>query len=177
MLEPLFYNIWHPKLRRLYQYWDETRGERRLPARADIDPIEIPDLLPNILLVNVHHAPLGFTDRLVGTAVVDILGLDTTGQDPSRALPQAFRDVVPRLWRECVARREPARADLEIELDERLRRYECLVLPLSEDGVVINMLLAGVCPRTESSDARRIRAYGGRPRLRLVVGGEAAPGT
>jgi len=171
MPEALLYNVWHPKLRRLYQYWDECRGDRPMPARADIDPIDIPELLSNILLINVQHAPLGFTDRLVGTGIVALLGREISGSDPDRSLPAAFRETMPRLWRDCVDTMVPTRGDFEVEIYGHRRPFECLVLPLSDDGETVNMLLASVWPRREGRRSREIRATGARPRLRLVVGG------
>ena len=41
------------RLRALYEYWMEKRGDRAMPARADIDPTEIPDLLPIVGLADV----------------------------------------------------------------------------------------------------------------------------
>ena len=171
MPEALLYNVWHPKLRRLYQYWDGRRGVRLMPARADVASIDIPELLSNILLINVQHAPLGFTDRLVGTGIVALLGRDTTGEDPDRSLPAAFRETMPQLWRDCVQTRMPARGDFEVEIYGHKRPFECLVLPLSDDGETVNMLLASVWQRREGGRSREMRASGNRPRLRLVVGG------
>src|SRR3546814_17864940 len=36
--------IFYPRLRRLYDYWDDKRGARRMPCRQDIDPVELRDL-------------------------------------------------------------------------------------------------------------------------------------
>ena len=42
-----------PRLQRLYEYWRSKVRDRRLPARADIDPLDIPDLLSNLVLIDV----------------------------------------------------------------------------------------------------------------------------
>ena len=50
----------------LYRYWDGRRNGRRMPARRDIDPADIPGLLPHVSLI---HKPDGqFRFRLVGSA-------------------------------------------------------------------------------------------------------------
>ena len=41
---------------RLYRYWWEKRGSRPAPFRADLNPVEIPDLLPIINLIDVTWA-------------------------------------------------------------------------------------------------------------------------
>jgi hypothetical protein len=58
-----------------YRYWLALRGERRFPARADIEPTNIPHLLSGILLLDVHYDPLDFEYRLIGGDIVARSGL------------------------------------------------------------------------------------------------------
>lgn len=52
----------------LLAYWRDKRGARRFPSRADVDPAEIPALLPHIILTDVM--PDGrYRYRLTGTSV------------------------------------------------------------------------------------------------------------
>src|SRR5258706_4642995 len=61
----------------LYRYWDGTRNGRLMPARRDIDPADIPALLPHVSLI---HKPDGqFRFRLVGSAAAEQFGRDLTG--------------------------------------------------------------------------------------------------
>ena len=46
------------RLRQTYEYWRGKAGARPLPSRSDIDPVEIPRLLPHIMLVDVIGAAL-----------------------------------------------------------------------------------------------------------------------
>ena len=39
--------------REILRYWRRKAGDRNIPRRADIDPLEIPRLLPNVLLWDV----------------------------------------------------------------------------------------------------------------------------
>lgn len=66
--------ITNGRLRELLEYWRSKRGSRLMPARADIDPIEIPTLLPIIGLVDVLDGGARFRFRLLGTEVVDAAG-------------------------------------------------------------------------------------------------------
>jgi len=36
-----------------YRYWDAKRAGKSMPSRADIDPIEMPALLPHVVLLEV----------------------------------------------------------------------------------------------------------------------------
>jgi hypothetical protein len=58
-----------------YHYWLALRGERRFPARRDIEPTDIPHLLAGILMLDVHYEPLDFEYRLIGGDIVARSGL------------------------------------------------------------------------------------------------------
>lgn len=72
------------RIARFYHYWDRARdtpdgGQRTMPRRQDIDPIEIPDLLPYLVLTEVLPEAPWLRYRLVGTRQVAIRGHDPTG--------------------------------------------------------------------------------------------------
>lgn len=70
-----------PEHRELFAYWRSKARPGRLPARKDIDPIDIPKLLPWLSLVEVDwsgEAPR-FRFRVVGTSVAERFGRDATG--------------------------------------------------------------------------------------------------
>ncbi len=50
-------------LRNLRDYCLDARKSRLMPTRNDIDPLDIPHLLPNIVLTDVHYEPLRFQYR------------------------------------------------------------------------------------------------------------------
>src|SRR5947207_13056937 len=54
------------RLQRLYAYWRHKAADRSLPSRADLDPVEIPKLLPHIMLIDVLPSG-GYHYRLIGT--------------------------------------------------------------------------------------------------------------
>lgn len=68
------------RVQRLYEYWCAKAGpDGAVPRRRDIDPTELPGLLPNLMLLDVERNPLRFRYRLVGTRVVDFSYHDFTG--------------------------------------------------------------------------------------------------
>ena len=69
-----------PTILQLHDYWTLCRGKRAMPRRADIDPAEIPHLLPNVFLVDIERAPFRVRYRVVGTNAVELQGRDFTGQ-------------------------------------------------------------------------------------------------
>ena len=52
----------------LWSYWTARCGARLMPRRADIDPVDIPLLLPHLLLLETDEQKR-FRYRLVGTAI------------------------------------------------------------------------------------------------------------
>ena len=63
------------KLRRLYDYWRSLCRGGRLPSRRDIDPLDIPDLLSNIFLLDVIGDAEDFVFRLAGSLVEDAFSM------------------------------------------------------------------------------------------------------
>ncbi|MDW3205879.1 MAG: PAS domain-containing protein [Alphaproteobacteria bacterium] len=59
----------HPIVQEAFAYWNQKRGNRTMPRREDIDPIDIPSVIPHIILIDVDHDPLDFRFRLIGTYV------------------------------------------------------------------------------------------------------------
>jgi hypothetical protein len=64
-----------------FNYWNTKRAGRQMPARSDLDPvIEIPKLLPHIILIDVRFEPMDFRFRLVGSHVRQNLTRDYVGE-------------------------------------------------------------------------------------------------
>lgn len=72
-------DITSSRIRRLLSYWNQKRGDRAMATRDDIDPGEIRDLLPNIVMVDIE-VPFRVRYRLVGTRVADFNRIDFTGR-------------------------------------------------------------------------------------------------
>jgi len=134
-----------PVLRDLHAYWNSRRRNRSMPARADIDVVEIPALLPYVFLVDVLEEPLDFRFRLAGTHFRESTGQEVTGKRIVEVFPQQFGDEVRRIWGKAVEERRPVlgRGDLWISGREYVK-WEGAVLPLAAPDRSINMLLGGV---------------------------------
>ncbi len=132
-------------LKHLYQYWDDKRGSRAMPSRADLDPIDIPSLLPYIILIDVEQEPRRYRIRLYGTHVVERFGKDLTGQYLDEADLGTLRDKVLTSCDEVVDNGEPNVARRMGTLaDGRDIKVERLILPLSNDGRTVSMIFGGI---------------------------------
>jgi hypothetical protein len=145
-------SIVHPGLQRLYQYWTDKRGERSMPSRADLDPLDMRFVIGNVILVDVIDGePLQFRIRLHGTNLSEHVHFDLTGKMLDE-MPQAeFRELTRQSFTKVATTKQPLRAQRDRVLDNRLRRYETIILPLSGDGDRVDMLLCGLFYDAESA--------------------------
>jgi hypothetical protein len=138
-----------PKLQALYDDCLSIHPDGGgLPGRRHLDPIDIPELLPNIWMVDVKRgaqtdAGLRFRFRLVGTEIVKFTGRDMTGFWLDQVYPdyehsEAFRNhkAVAESgrpgYRKSGVISNPTRHHIEAER---------LYLPLAEDGETVDILL------------------------------------
>ena len=135
----------NPRLRRLYEYWCDRRGDRRFPARADIDPLDLAFILGNLILIDVVEGdPPGFFIRLHGTNLAQRAGYELTGRMLNELPISEFRQLAMETFAYVAQNGEPFRGSRDRILGEQPRQYETLILPLSNDGERVNMLLAGL---------------------------------
>jgi hypothetical protein len=129
------------RLRAAYSYWDGKRQSKLMPSRSDIDPVEIPRLLPYVILIDVVREPLNFRYRLIGTQARDIMRQDFTGRFFSE-IPGKGRESM--LWHGCdavVGSKSPMSWQIPyVGQDRYLRDCENVLLPLSNDGTHVTMI-------------------------------------
>ncbi|HEX6442547.1 MAG TPA: PAS domain-containing protein [Stellaceae bacterium] len=137
--------IEHPDLQRLFDYWDSKRGARKMPSRADLDPLDLAFIIGNVILIDViAGSPPGFRIRLHGTNLTERVGYELTGKMLDE-LPQAeFRELARLSFSKVAAIGEPLHALNDRLLDGQTRRYETIILPMSSDGSRVDMLLCGL---------------------------------
>jgi len=131
-----------PDMMSLYVYWDGKRRDRAMPARQDIDPGEIVWLLPHLMLVDVEGPPPEFRMRLIGTAIVQRFGQELTGRYLREIDLDGVTERIQAEYEDVVRSRQP-RLDCNefARADGRYMHYWRLLLPLSGNGVTVNMLL------------------------------------
>lgn len=145
----------HPDLQAVHDYWLEKCDGRAMPARADIDPLDLVPYLPSLMLVDVRPETPHFVYRLVGTREVQVRGVDPTGKPVET---HAFGlDVAYALhnYNSVVATRAPWVDRFELlSTDSHIVDGDKLFLPLSEDGSSVNMVLVF----THQADVLRAQA-------------------
>ncbi len=88
-------------------YWRSKCDGDEIPRREDIEPHEIPAVLPDLYLMNVGEGGLRFQYRLVGTRLEEFLGANLTGLWLEEVRPASILDSVLPLYRKTVSERRP----------------------------------------------------------------------
>jgi hypothetical protein len=126
----------------LFRYWDAKRAGRDMPARRDIDPTEMPPvMLPYVAIID--EVDDRFRYRLVGTGVVTDLGKDfTDGWVGSYGNSSAYATAVIAVYERVFASARPLFTTGEHRTEAGIIQSNSrLLLPLSEDGVKVNMVM------------------------------------
>ena len=134
-----------PINQRGFDYWNQKRGSKAMPARGDIDPSEILKILPHVFLLDVRPEPLDFRYRLIGTKMDEHMMGSYTGlwmsEIPHQKPPS-------RIWASCrqvVEEKAPLSSDTPyVGKYKEFLTTEDLIMPLSDDGETVNMLFVTV---------------------------------
>ncbi|PJI37470.1 PAS domain-containing protein [Ferrovibrio sp.] len=138
-----------PRLKALLEYWRGKCSPGRLPARADIDPLELKSLLGNINLIEAVPQPDGtrrFRYRLFGTEFVFYHGGDLTGQWVDQIGNAVYRQQLVGLYEHVIATGATPMLSYDYILDSRRHRFQAVILPLASDGREIDMILSSGLP-------------------------------
>ncbi len=136
--------------RRACSYWRSKSPEGRLPGRRDIDPLEVPDLLPWLTLIDVvweggedgEGKRLRLRCRLIGTEVVDRFGRDITGFYAEEAYPEDYLAQALETYGAIIESRRPQLSRHQIPIEGREHaEYDRLILPLAGDGDRVDMFM------------------------------------
>lgn len=140
-----------PTLKAVHAYWNEKRGLRSMPARADINPVELREHLGWIMMVEVLDDMADFRYRLIGTKVTRYFFNNSTGQTVTDVFapfgPGAVKGVQAvyrKVARDHVVVRTHGEANwlTDRKADPRgFPHFDSLILPLSEDDTTCNMLM------------------------------------
>jgi hypothetical protein len=137
----------HPSIRQLFDYWNERRGRRAAPDRADIEPGAIRRVLADTFILCFDERA-GHPFRIAGTRVCAAFGrelkndsfLDLWAADSRRQV----RDLLNVVAGEAVGVLATARGTSTAGTDHDL---ELLALPLSHRGRTNARVLGALAPR------------------------------
>ena len=126
----------------LYRHWLEIRGTRLMPFKNDFKPSVIARILPNILMLEVHHSPLRFKVRLTGTEVDDVMRMVGAGHWLDE-FPQA-EPIIAR-YTKLVEDKTPYQSrGKHIWPEGHSRHYAALTVPLTTDGEHVDYIVSAI---------------------------------
>lgn len=145
LIETAFQDMTSARVRRFDAYWRSKCVGDRLPARLDIDPAELKDLLAHLLLVDIEREPFRVRYRLCGSAVSfydeELTGayLDTIRNDSAAEIARItrrYRAVVEER-RPVFIRRKQVSRQTQYELE-----MQAGIWPLAKDGKTVDQCVA-----------------------------------
>jgi hypothetical protein len=139
-------------------YWEAQRGGRFAPSRADIDPLDMVEVLSRVMLADVLRDPLDFRYRLSGTGIADVHGAELTGLRPRDLQPAEYGRLIDQHYRQCVDERRPLMHLILLDLLDSRRAYARLLLPLTNDGENVSILMA---IDSKNQDVRELKKFFG----------------
>ena len=129
-------------LKWMLDYWVKKRGNRPIPRRQDLDPVDFAKMLPLIYLVE-GAALDDLYVKLAGTAYRNLYGFEITGRRivdliPSNSGLQALTD-----YRVCLEQRRPVYREGEMTWRQRNSPvfYQRLLLPMANDSDEMRFML------------------------------------
>lgn len=130
------------RLTTAYRYWDGLRGERFAPSYAEVDPVEIPQLLRHLLVIEIETNATSrrYRYRLCGTEVEQHFGGPMRGRYIDTLMQGRYLTYIENLYDRLVERRSPIYS--VSTYDQRAFHTKRLMLPLSSDARVVDMVLA-----------------------------------
>lgn len=127
-------------------YWRSIHPETGLPGRQHLDPVDIPQLLPNIRILDVVGRPPRYRTRLMGTGVVRSVGEDHTSQWLDEVFP-GFEKSSAALGLDTVVRTGALnwrRGNPRVFAGKEYMVIERVYLPFAQDGRTVDMILSYV---------------------------------
>ena len=124
-------------------YWRHKRVGRAMPSRRDIDPTEMPKLLPYLQLIDAIGGR--FRYRLVGTALADAYGKDFTGQYLEDFADKQRSNFITKVFASIWETGRPAFVRSQYVTTKSVNLIaNRLYMPLSDDDREVNMILGAL---------------------------------
>lgn len=124
------------------EYWLKIRGDREIPQRTELEPLDIPALLPNLCLVEVL-GPNQFRYRLLGNVVISNLTRNLTGQMIEDDMLKGRGREVIFTYQSVVDHRAPVvTSGRAMWAKYDWMQFTSLNLPMTSDGQGIDIMLS-----------------------------------
>ncbi|MEE8371836.1 MAG: PAS domain-containing protein [Sphingomonadales bacterium] len=153
----------------LLNYYQARQEPGKLFGRSQLEPGDIPDILPHLALLSVEPGLLKI--RLIGTLLVERFGFDLTGKNLLDFLPPDLGGKYENLFTEALGRKFGALATYELPRAHLPPlEIEMILLPMSDREGRENLIMFAI---GYISDEVRHEGFGGdltAPGLKSLLG-------
>jgi hypothetical protein len=135
---------WYPLVRQFYEYWLSIAPPGRLPGRQHVAPEQMVPMLSRMWMLDVYRDPLRFRYRVYGTALVNSLHREMTGQWLDEAQPRTISNPIVRERFRFVAEtgRPTWRRGKSLWDRDPLHPFiETCYVPLAADGKTVDKIM------------------------------------
>jgi hypothetical protein len=136
---------WPAVLSSVRDHWLDSRGRRAMPRQADISPAQLKAQWPHILLAEVIGGGTDFRYRSVGLQLLPFFHAEPSGSlmsDVIAPFGEMTLQATLESYRAVIARRAPVRlTGAGSVFGQDPKHFDALLAPLSEDGVIVDMIL------------------------------------
>lgn len=134
----------HTTSRSLYDYWNNLRGKRPAPARREIAPKDIKDVLSQVFILECEDV-LTYRFRLAGTNLCTLFGQELRGKNLLDQWSRHERESIEALLYSVTE--DAAAAVLGIEAQTQTGQsvsLEMLLLPLKADDNALTRIMGSI---------------------------------
>lgn len=124
----------------LVTYWNSKRGAKSFAYRDDLDPVDIPELLGHVRLVDIEAGGV-FRFRVYGTSATNPDQRDMTGKTTQEYQDKAFGDLVTAHYRAVAESGEVRCWRVLGQLGTKSYAHLRVVLPVSRNREFVDSLL------------------------------------
>lgn len=135
-----------PQLHNLLALWESRRAGRSVPARQDIDVLELRPWLGWLTVMDMVEDGTDFVYRIFGTSQAAQIGMDLTGRRASSC--PAVTPSFLRNLREAASAARPIFGTRVVEISARgyAYRWQRLILPLTRRTEAIDTFMILAAP-------------------------------
>jgi len=134
--------------RQVYDYWNRLRAGRAAPLRRELDPGDLKDMLPDIMILE-QKDPLTYRFRLAGTRMCSYYGRELRGNNILDIWSRAERESIESLLFSVTEDAAAAVLGFSAFNDEEDgAAMEMLLLPLKHDSGSLTRVFGSIVPLT-----------------------------
>ncbi len=131
-----------PEMRWMMDYWMSKRGDRSIPLRSDIDPLDFYMFWPTIYLLE-GRALEDLNVKFAGTAYRSLYGFEVTGRRIVDIIPEEMVPKVIEDYATCLGKSIPVYRESSMTWRERNApvSYNRLLLPFGKNSQTVRYIL------------------------------------